>query len=343
LKPLWGVPLAVALVAPWAIAISLESHGVFFQQSLGQDFGAKLAGGQESHGAWPGYYLALATISFWPAVLFLAPGLGAALRRRADPAIRFLLVWAGASWVMFEFVPTKLPHYVLPAYPALAIIAAIWMGGSGDANARRWQTALIYLALAQFLIGLVVLVVAPAEFARLYGSGAPWWLLGAAFAGGLLGLSAAVAQFRRMSTVAAGLAVLSALMIYPAMSLGAATRMDQLWISPRAAELVAKNARAGDPPPALAGYTEPSLVFLLGKDVRLTSGPGAAEAGASQGGLALVEDSEQSAFLFHLSELETAAPKVGELSGFNYSRGKRVHITLYRVSATHDITEPPAE
>ncbi len=28
-------------------------------------------------------------------------------------------------WIVFELVPTKLPHYVLPLYPALAILVAI--------------------------------------------------------------------------------------------------------------------------------------------------------------------------------------------------------------------------
>src|ERR1051325_9481722 len=44
----------------------LTSHGQFYQQSFGQDFAEKLAGGQETHGAWPGYYLLLLTVSFWP-------------------------------------------------------------------------------------------------------------------------------------------------------------------------------------------------------------------------------------------------------------------------------------
>lgn len=342
-KPQWGLPLTIAMVAPWAIAISLASHGEFYQQSLGQDFASKLAGGQETHGAWPGYYLALVTLSFWPAVLFLAPALGAAIRRHTDPAMRFLLAWAGASWLMFELVPTKLPHYVLPVYPALAMIAATWAAGSREVDPPRWRAALIHVALAQFAIGLIVLAIAPAELTRLYGSGPTWWLLGAAGVGALLGLAAITSQFRRMPIFAAGLAMLSALVTYTAMSLGAATHMDQLWISPRAAAVVAKNAHASDPPPALAGFTEPSLVFFLGKDVRLTNGLGAADAGASQGGLALVEDSERPAFLAHLAELETDARTVGEVSGFNYSRGRRVHITVYRVNVTHEITEPPAE
>jgi hypothetical protein len=93
----------------------------------------------------------------------------------------------------------------------------------------------------------------------------------------------------------------------------------------------------------LAGYTEPSLVFFLGSETRLTNGAGAAEVGANQGGLALVEDSERAAFLAHLVELEADANKLDELSGYNYSRGRKVHITIYRVTATHDITVPPAE
>ena len=87
-------------------------------------------------------------------------------------------------------------------------------------------------------------------------------------------------------------------------------------------------------PPALAGYQEPSLVFALGKDVLLTNGAGAADATVKSGGLALVEDAEKGAFLARLAELEADAAADADLSGFNYSRGKPVHITLYRVTRT---------
>jgi hypothetical protein len=85
------------------------------------------------------------------------------------------------------------------------------------------------------------------------------------------------------------------------------------------------------------------MVFYLGEDTRLTDGSGAAETGAGQGGLVLVEDSEQLAFLDHLAELEANATKLDEVSGYNYSRGKPVHVTVYRVTPTRVITEPPAE
>lgn len=343
LKPLYGLGLTLLIVAPWAVAISLESHGQFYQQSLGQDFAAKLAGGQESHGAWPGYYLLLVTLTFWPAILFVAPGLGAAIRKHADPATRFLLAWAGASWLMFEIVPTKLPHYVLPAYPALAMLAAIWLLTPRDANAPRWQPILFYAAAVQFLLGVAAFAVAPVLLPRLYGAGSAWWLMALAALGTGFGLAALIAQLRRAALWATALATLAALTFYPTLMVGAAPRLQQIWVSPRAAALVAKYGHPGDPPPSLAGYTEPSLFFLLGTETRLTDGEGAADAGAFQGGLALIEDSERPAFLAHLAEIEADAVPVDELSGLNYSRGRRVHITLYRVSATHDITVPPAE
>ena len=78
-------------------------------------------------------------------------------------------------------------------------------------------------------------------------------------------------------------------------------------------------------------------MFALGKDVVLTDGAGAADAGAKSGGLALVEDEAVGTFLARLAELQADAQPVGEVSGFNYSRGRKVHVTLYRVAQQHDL------
>ncbi len=43
---------------------------------------------------------------------------------RREPAARFLLAWRARSWIVFELVVTKLPHYALPLYPAIAIFIA---------------------------------------------------------------------------------------------------------------------------------------------------------------------------------------------------------------------------
>ncbi|HEY0106887.1 MAG TPA: glycosyltransferase family 39 protein [Rhizomicrobium sp.] len=342
LKPLYGIPLVLLIVLPWGIAILIRSHGAFYEQSLGQDFAAKLAGGQESHGAWPGYYLLLVTLTFWPAILFILPALASAVARRADPAIRFLLAWAGASWVMIEAVPTKLPNYILPAYPAIAMLAALWMLAPRETAGPRWRAVLVYVAAVQFALGAAAMTAAPI-LAPLYYGAVTWWLVALAVLGAVFCLVALLFYLRRANLAAFAFAALSVLVFYPTLTIGAAPRLDRIWISPRAAALIAEYRRPDDPPPIAAGYTEPSLMFLLGSETRLTDGAGAAEIGAYQGGLALIEDGERPSFLAHLAEIETDAVPLDQLGGFNYTRGRKVHITLYRVTQTHDVTVPPAE
>lgn len=82
------------------------------------------------------------------------------------------------------------------------------------------------------------------------------------------------------------------------------------------------------------------MLFALSKDVLLTDGKGAAEAGARAGGLALVEDQELGGFLARLAELQADAAPQAEVSGFNYSRGRKVHVTVFRVARLQDPREP---
>jgi len=330
-KPHLGVPLVLAIAAPWAIAIWVESHGSFFQQSLGHDFAGKLVTGQESHGLPPGYNLLLSAVTFWPGILFVLPAIGLAVTRAKEPAIRFLLAWAGGFWLVCELVPTKLPQYVLPAFPALAILAGLWLMTARDDALPLWRRVLPYIASLQFLLGLAGLVAAPLILPRLYGAGTAMALVAPAALAGLAGLGALVMGLRRARWTAMLLGLLSLAIIVPTLTVGTAPRLTQLWVSERLAALVARHGNPNDPPPAIAGFQEPSLVFALGADVNLTDGPGAAKQGADQGGLALVDDFQRPAFLAHLAELQSDAVPVDELTGFNYSRGKKVHVTIYRM------------
>lgn len=361
--PRSGVALLLVIVLPWLVAIGLASRGAFFQQSLGGDFAAKVAGGQEGHGQPPGFYLLISAAALWPAVLFLLPGLWHGIGRRTDKAIGFLLCWAGASWAMMEAVPTKLPNYILPALPPLAILAALWLlaptepekapapsilsGESGGVAVpepawRRfaWRRIFLWTAAVQFAVGLGLAAAGPVLLPRLYGEGDVPALMALAALVGLAGLVALIlfALDKRLGAMAA--ALLASLILVPGLTTLVAPRLDRLWVSQQVAALVKKDSRQGDPPPVLAGYEEPSLVFLLGAHTGLSDGAGAAEAGARDGGLALVDDAERPKFLARLAELQADATALDEVSGFNYSRGRQVHITLYRVTALDPEARP---
>jgi hypothetical protein len=341
-RPLWGLVTVAAIVAPWLIAIGVTSHGAFYQQSLGHDFAAKLAGGQESHGAPPGYYLALLSLTFWPATLFLISAIDLAVRRRNEPSIRFLIAWAASSFVLFELVPTKLPHYILPAYPALAMLAALWIVEDRPSVESRWQRTFRILACVQFGLATFAIAAVPFVVPSRFGATSPSW----AFGGAILGLLAgamAILMLGRQKRKALAAACVSALILYPVLVVGVAPQLKEMWISERVAALVARDARPNDPPVVSAGYAEPSLLFQLGGATRFATGQGAANMTAAQGGLALVEDRERSAFLARLSELQARAQPIDQLSGFDYSRGRKEHMTLYRVSQVPQVVDPPGD
>ena len=338
-----GIPLALAIVLPWALAIEAASHGQFYQQAVGHDFAGKLVGGQETHGAPPGYYLLLATATLWPVTMFALPGIGAAIVKRKEPLMRFLLAWAGASWLMFEAVPTKLPHYILPAYPAIACLAAIWAASLREENEPRWQKALRIVAIVQFAIGAAALAALPIVLPDIYGAGTAWWLIVPALAGAAAGIAAIVFLIRRENRAALLAGAAAALVFYATATGLVAPRLEKIWVSPRLAALVAKDRHPGDPPVIASGFTEPSLVFLLGTETQLMDAQHAADLAAQQGGLALIESKERGKFLAGLAAAGASARPVDGMTGLNYSRGKLVHITIYRIRQRHQVTAPPPE
>ena len=184
LRPLLYGPamvLAAVIALPWYVAISVVSDGAFLAQAVGRDLVPKLTGGVESHGAWPGYYLALTAVMAWPAMLFLWPAVTGLRQAWAAPSVRFLVAWAVPSFIIFELVPTKLPHYVLPVYPALMLLAAAAVSGASEplANrlAGRWAkaVAVIWALIAAILgvLGAGVLVrfgTAAGDFGALAGA-----------------------------------------------------------------------------------------------------------------------------------------------------------------------------
>ncbi len=331
IHPIPGIILTLVICLPWGIAIAFASHGDFYRQALGHDLAAKIMGGQESHGAPPGYYLALASVTLFPAILFALPGIGNGIANRRDPVMRYLLAWAGAAWLMFELVPTKLPHYILPAYPAVAFLGALWAMRTPDADEPTWQRVLRYLAAFQFFVGVTAFTIVPIVAPQFFGSGINYWLVAGAALGFAPGFAAVMFLLRRETMYAALCAVAAAVIFYPLIVWGVVPNVPDIWMSPRAAALVARDKLPGDPPVVLGGYVEPSLVFLLGTNTEIQSGKTAAEVSARTGGLALIEDHELAKFQTRLKQLGGTAALVDQMSGFNYSRGRREHITVYRV------------
>lgn len=330
LRPAWGIPLMLVIAAPWFIAVQQATGGEFASTAISTDLIPKLLGGQESHGAPPGYFTALMIVFFWPGALFAWPALYRAWKvRTRNHGVRFCLFWLLPAWVLFEAVPTKLPHYVLPLYPALALLTAWAILGIARGAARPvqgWRMA--PFALLWLVPGLALSAAALAVPLSL-GDDVP--VLGAApLIVGLATLGVVLLCLCRddQEWGALGGTVLGGLLVMTFLSL-AFPRVDAMWISRNAASLVDAHLGEAHGPLAAAGFSEPSLVFLLGTGTKLTDGLGAAAHLMAAGRAALVEERQLTAFTEALGPKGDQIKKAGSVQGINYSKGKRTTLHLF--------------
>ncbi len=326
----WGVLVMLAIVLPWCVGIAIASHGSFFTDAIGKNFLGKVATGQQAHGLPPGYYLVAFGLCFWPGTLFAMPAVPFAWSQRRTAELRFLLAWILPTWLVFELVQTKLPHYVLPTYPAIACIvaAALVLGVRSSRGLWLWLTR-----ANTVLWGVVALALAtagPVLLWRLEGRLAPVpVLLGVA----VLLLCAAVLRFfarRRPEAALACAAVAASLLQYDVFGL-VLPQLHSVWLSPRIAAAVEAVRPCPDSVVASASFSEPSLVFLLGQETRLINPVQSAEflLSGPRCNLALIDHQQQAAFLDRLTAGQMVPRALAEVKGVNYSTGKWLDLVLY--------------
>jgi 4-amino-4-deoxy-L-arabinose transferase-like glycosyltransferase len=133
-----GLGVTALVVLPWLAAITLETGNAYLEEAIGRSMMGKVAKGDRAHGAPPGYHLVALFIAFWPGALLAGAAAGLAWARRNEPDIRFLVCWFVPTFLVFEAVATKLPHYTMPTYPALAILTALVLA-TGFSPEGRWR------------------------------------------------------------------------------------------------------------------------------------------------------------------------------------------------------------
>lgn len=270
MRPLTAILVVGAVALPWYVLVSMRTDGVWLAEFLGeQNFGRALKPLQGHSGPFY-YYLPAIAIGFFPWSVFLGPSLIESVRRiRQRHAARMETIFV-ACWLVvfvgFWSIPsTKLPHYVLTAYPALALLSAVFVDAwiTDPARFRPW--CLRNATITLMLVGVGMLVGLPIV-ARIFLPGE-----------GLLGLVGVVLivggglgffflqrgwPFRTMATCA-----VTAVVFLTAMFGFAALRVDRYQNAP---VLTAEIRKASPGRPQLAGYRffRESLVFYAGEPVR---------------------------------------------------------------------------
>ncbi|AFX98991.1 dolichyl-phosphate-mannose-mannosyltransferase family protein [Candidatus Endolissoclinum faulkneri L2] len=329
-----GIVLNVVIVAPWIIAISMNSGTSFLEESIGHALLGKITRGDDHHGAPPGYHMLLFFLVFWPCS---ALGAGTAIfawTRRISPDIRFLICWIGPTFVVFELVVTKLPHYTFPTYPAIAILTGLFL--TTGTNLVSVGKGFIVQKLFNFIVILVSILLAIFPIiAEIYLAGGVTFLSISAFSAGIILVILMVRFLIELSLQRLIHLAVSVCIFYTLIFALVIPSLNRLWIAQSLYKLVFKERNCKNRQLVIAGFSEPSIVFVHGTNTKLSNAEGAADLLYNKQStciIAAIEHNQQEEFLAATAARFMQVKSIGEVCGLNYSHGDKVNITVYRLA-----------
>lgn len=268
----WWLFAAVGL--PWYLLVAASNAGLL-RYFLADQIWARYATTEHQRGGPPWYFAAVLIAGALPWTPALVAGIVRSWKDRATLESRLLLAWLLLPLAFFSFSGSKLPAYLLPLFPAVALLAA--RGFEPDLRAVRWSTAglLLGAAAAGWTLG-------PAALGRTIGVEPPGsFALPLLAHAGLACLAlAAFGVVRQRLAVAALFVTLGGAALFAGLA-----RYDGPLGSPRAFVRVAAENRAPGEPVVEFMRFHAGLPFYLREPVRLLEVPresGFAEAGARE-------------------------------------------------------------
>jgi 4-amino-4-deoxy-L-arabinose transferase-like glycosyltransferase len=214
--------LGLALALAWAVPAAIQG-GAAFRDAIfwGQTAGRMVESFAHGRPWW--WYLAttpplLAPLILWPGLWRSPrPGLG-------DGGLRVCLCWFGPAFLAFSAISGKQLHYLLPVFPALALVLARFVTASGEETSTPRRDLAVPGALVAF-VGLAILAMgvgAPAlDLPAWADSLAPGWAvlaIGAGIAAAAVPLAGHRARLATLASLSAALVVTVHLVARPALT-----------------------------------------------------------------------------------------------------------------------------
>lgn len=162
LRPGLGLFIVLAVALPWYIAVGMLTDGEWLKGFLLHHNIERFTDALQGHRGFPGLYVLSVAAGWFPwsglllATVIFGPWRLGTLREQ--PLRLYLLCWIGVFLLFFTLARTQLPNYMLPTFPAAAVLMADWLGRAEAGTAGRWTAwGALVLALAMMLAGGVAL------------------------------------------------------------------------------------------------------------------------------------------------------------------------------------------
>ncbi len=328
-----GLILFIIVALPWFVIINFGDSDSIFLESVKKDMFLKLISAQESHGAPPGTYLLSSIVSAWPIFLFIVPTCIWAYHNRKDIVVIFLLCSVLPAWIIFELIPTKLMHYILPLLPSLAILTAAMIVSLNNKNILVTLDKL-YVRLISLLpaLGGIIISIGVWILAIKFGEGFTLSVFLIVFIYMIGFLIISYSLLKRNYLISLITVVFSNLLALNIALIFLPNQLSKIWITENIYEYIKEENIQGSF--GMLGYSEPSLVYRLGSSSKIltSSEESIDKIKKNKISYVIVEDKYIKEFIMKANKNKLSIYVLDiKFSGFNYSKGEYVNINLIKI------------
>ncbi|HPC96449.1 MAG TPA: glycosyltransferase family 39 protein [Sedimentisphaerales bacterium] len=318
----------------WAVPASAATEGEFLRVFIGRHVIGRALKPMEHHGGnfllYLPYYIPAVICGFFPWTLHLPGALSALVHGRigGPSGRRLFLGWILPPFVVMSLAATKLPHYIVFIWPALALIVggAIVAARAGvlTPRDRDWLRGGVWFfgpVAGAIALGLII---------------GPWFvavpgLRGWGAVAGLVVLTMAALAIREhladRPQRSAVILIVGMVVFQVPLQAGVLPGLERIKISPAVARAV--NTRTGpDVPVSAYKYGEPTLNFYLGRPIEYLSGPDGVREWASRPGPGILVIPRDRLDQVREGSGQLPVRELSAVKGFNYSKGKYAEVLI---------------
>ncbi|HEY4259377.1 MAG TPA: glycosyltransferase family 39 protein [Schlesneria sp.] len=265
-----GVLIVMAVALPWYVLVGLKTDGAWLKGFLGDHNLGRFLEPKENHSGPIFYYAVVLLMGCFPWSVFLPLAVWQLRSRLIKGAAwsdsdRLLACWTGVWFVFFSLARTKLPNYVLPMYPALALVTARFL--------HEWTLSAVGTGMVSFrhclralsMVGVVIIVGIPIASTILFPGEQLLSLIGVVpLAGGAIAYVATLHEQRTRALRVICVTVVTFVVLVVGI---APLRVGQHLDSPKLADAARQISGSDRPTMATIDAYAPSLIFYAKKPV----------------------------------------------------------------------------
>ncbi|MGD0573031.1 MAG: glycosyltransferase family 39 protein [Sedimentisphaerales bacterium] len=327
-----AVVIAAGIFLLWAIPANRAADGELYRVFFGKHIVGRALSPMEGHGGnfllYLPYYPAIMVAGFFPWVIFLPGAFSASLGKRIGNAgaRNILLSWIIVTVVLMTIAATKLPHYILFAWPAMAVMTGATIVASGQnilsEHDRKWLRGGVWF-LGPVGLGIAASLIGIGYFTKSEGLITPGLICGAIALA--MTITCCYLQVREKFDGTAKIILAGVLILIIPLLFVLLPAVESIKISPHIAKAI-REKTSKDVPVAMYKYAEPTLNFYVGRKIT--------QLRKTEDVVDWLKGTETRVLIIPRNDFESIRQNAGDIAfeeiaskkGINYSKGKEVEV-----------------